>query len=310
MSSSSEKNIMEMQMPTRSSATVLAEGFISHLAPIRPAEGHKGTFGRVLIWAGSEGMAGAAQMCATSALRSGVGLVHVFVPENLYLPMFLSLPQAILHMTPTESEQTQAAIAELLETMDACVIGPGLVPQDRMLTEGLLVAARQAKRLVIDAGALTAIAGARDVFADVFRERRSMGLEPAVFTPHPGEFSHLMPGWNPAEREEGAMLFSREWGVVTVLKGYQTVVCTPDGECYINPTGNDGLAKGGSGDVLGGMIGSFQAQGLTSRDAALAGVYLHGLAGDFAAATLGKRYMQPTDLFSFFTEAFRRTRWE
>ncbi len=302
--------LLQNEIPTSPSVRILEMDAISRLAPVRPAEGHKGTFGRILIWAGSEGMAGAAYLCAASALRSGVGLAHVLVPDALMLPMFLSLPQAILHAIPTEPEPAVTAISGLLSTMDACVIGPGLRPQDKVVTEGLFVAARLAKRLVIDAGALTAVAGARDVFADFFRERISLGLEPAVFTPHPGEFARLIPGWNPQDREEGALAFSKAWGVITVLKGHQTVVCTPDGECYSNPTGNDGLAKGGSGDVLGGMIGSFQAQGLSSRDAALAGVYLHGLAGDIAAQTLGRRYMQPTDLFANFTEAFRRARWE
>ena len=119
-----------------------------------------------------------------------------------------------------------------------------------------------------------------------------------------------MPAWDKNYRIGGAKAASVEWNVVLVLKGHQTVICTPAGACYINSTGNDGLAKGGSVDVLSGLIGSFLAQGMSPGNAAAAGVYLHGLAGDYAAAALGRRYMQPTDLFGFFSEAFRHCKWD
>ncbi len=299
-----------MSPPVDNSARYLDESLVSRLAPVRPKDGHKGTFGRILIWAGSEGMTGAAYMCAMAALRSGVGLVHMMVPENLIMPMFLSIPQAITHKIPQTPEGIIRVLSSLLPMVDACVVGPGLPIHDSCVTEGLVYAAKNAKNLVVDAGALTVIASARDVFSDVFSGRLEDGLSPAVFTPHPGEFLRLVPDWDTADRVPGASAFARNWRVVTVLKGHQTVICTPDSACYLNSTGNDGLAKGGSGDVLCGMIGSFCAQGLSPVDAACAGVYLHGMSGDFAASALGKRYMQPTDLFSFFTEAFSHCRWE
>ena len=255
-------------------------------------------------------MAGAAYMCAMAALRSGVGLVHLMIPENLTVSLFLSIPQAITHAIPHSPEGVIRLLSSLLPTMDTFVMGPGLPTHDPAVTEGIMYAAETARNLIVDAGALTVIAGAKDVFADVFAKRTASGLPPAVFTPHPGEFLRLQPGWNQTDRLSGAHSFAQAWHVVLVLKGHQTIVCTPAGECYINSTGNDGLAKGGSGDVLCGMIGSLAAQGLSAADSACAGVFLHGMAGDFAASVLGRRYMQPTDLFSFFTEAFSRCRWE
>ena len=310
MSSVSSNNPFLVNQPVDQSARYLDESFVARLAPIRPKDGHKGTFGRLLIWAGSEGMAGAAYMCAMAALRSGVGLVHIMVPENLTIPMFLAIPQAITHKIPQTPEGIIRVLSSLLPQVDACVVGPGLPTHDPSVTEGLVNLVKNAKNLIVDAGALTVIAGARDVFLDVFSGRMEDGLPPAIFTPHPGEFSRLVPDWDIADRVPGASSFAGTWRVVTVLKGHQTVVCTPDKACYLNSTGNDGLAKGGSGDVLCGMIGSFCAQGLSPVDAACAGVFLHGMSGDFAASALGKRYMQPTDLFSFFTEAFSHCRWE
>lgn len=289
---------------------LLDAAFIEDLAPARPAEGHKGTFGNLLVWAGSEGMFGAAYMCAAAACRSGVGLVHLWIPRDLVAQMFLVLPQAVSHPVPESFSEMREELSVILPKMNACVIGPGLGTEDVSVRDGILYMAANARELIVDAGALTVIAREPEVFGPVFRDRAGKGFPPAVFTPHPGEFSRLVPGWDRNDRVRGARSFAAEWNVVLVLKGHHTVVATPAGECYINSTGNDGLAKGGSGDVLSGMIGSFAAQGLSPRDAAAAGVYIHGLAGDLAADRLGKRYMQPTDLPSFFTEAFRRCRWE
>jgi NAD(P)H-hydrate epimerase len=310
MSTVSSDTPFRISQPDDSSARYLDENYVARLAPVRPKDGHKGTFGRILIWAGSEGMAGAAYLCAMAALRSGVGLVHLMVPEDLMMPMFLSIPQAITHKIPQTPEGIIRVLASLLPTVDACVVGPGLPTHDPSVTEGLVYAAKNAKNLIVDAGAITVIAGAQNVFIDVLSGRLEDGLAPAIFTPHPGEFLRLVPDWDTSNRISGASDFAVTWRVVTVLKGHQTVICTPDHVCYLNSTGNDGLAKGGSGDVLCGMIGSFCAQGLPPADAACAGTFLHGMSGDFAASALGKRYMQPTDLFSFFTEAFSHCRWE
>lgn len=292
------------------SAASIDRDFVAKIALPRPADGNKGTFGSLLVWAGSPGMAGAAYMCANAACRSGVGIVHLWISRELMTPMFLSLPQAIAHPVPDDFPAAREELSALLPRMSSVVIGPGLDISETSVRDGILYMAGNAKTLVVDAGALAVIAREPDVFAPVFTQRISRGLTPAVFTPHPGEFARLVPGWQKEDREGGAKAFADAWKVVLVLKGHKTVVCTQAGECYINSTGNDGLAKGGSGDVLSGLIGSFMAQGLPPGDAAAAGVYLHGLAGEYAAKALGKRYMQPTDLFAFFTDAFRYVRWE
>ena len=284
--------------------------FVAKLVLPRPADGNKGTFGSLLVWAGSPGMAGAAYMCASAACRSGVGIVHLWIARELMTPMFLCLPQVITHAIPEDLSRRKKELSALLPRMTSVVIGPGLDISESSVRDGILFMAENAKTMVVDAGALSVIAREPDIFAPVFAQRIARGLPPAVFTPHPGEFARLVPDWQKEDRENGAKAFADAWKVVLVLKGHKTVVCTQAGECYINSTGNDGLAKGGSGDVLSGLIGSLMAQGLTPGDAAAAGVYLHGLAGDYAAKALGRRYMQPTDLFAFFTDAFRYVRWE
>jgi len=290
--------------------TPIDRNFVGKLAPLRPKDGHKGTFGSLLVCAGSPGMSGAAYFCANAACRSGVGIVHLWISSDLVTPMFLSLPQAIAHPIPANFSEVREELSALLPSMSAVVIGPGLDTADETVRDEILYAAEHAKNLLVDAGALTVIAREPDIFAPIFAGRLVQGLPPAVFTPHPGEFARLVPGWDKEARETGAKAFAALWKVVLVLKGHKTLVCSPAGECYINSTGNDGLAKGGSGDVLSGLIGSLLAQGMLPRDAAAAGVYLHGLAGDYAATALGRRYMQPTDLFAFFTDAFRYVRWE
>ena len=294
----------------QSSVIVLDRNYIAGLAPARPADGHKGTFGSILVWAGSPGMAGAAYMCANAAGRSGVGLVYIWIPRELMTPMFLSMPQAITHPVPEDFALVQKELSDFLPKVRSVVVGPGLSVSAPTTRDAVLYMAEHAANIVVDAGALSVIAREPAIFAPVFVGRTARGLPPAVFTPHPGEFAGLVPGWSKEDREQGAKTFADSWKVVLVLKGHKTLVCTPAGECYINSTGNDGLAKGGSGDVLSGLIGSFLAQGMSPADASSAGVYLHGLAGDYAAAALGKRYMQPTDLFAFFTDAFRHVRWE
>jgi len=288
----------------------LNRDFVMKLAPARPADSHKGTFGSLLVWAGSSGMGGAAYMCANSACRSGVGIVHLWINRELITPMFLALPQAISHPVPDDPDVSREELSALLPHMTAAVIGPGLNITESAVRDQILYMAEHVRNLVVDAGALSVIAREPDVFAPVFADRISHGLLPAVFTPHPGEFSRLVPGWEKEDRELAPKAFAELWKVILVLKGHKTVVCTPAGEYYINSTGNDGLAKAGSGDVLSGLIGSLLAQGLTPLDAAVSGVYLHGLAGDLAAAALGRRYMQPTDLYAFFTDAFKYVRWE
>ncbi len=284
--------------------------FVAAIRPERPKNGHKGTFGSLLVWAGSEGMAGAAYMCAESAARSGVGIVHLYLPEPLIAPLLIMLPQAVSHKIPETAEEAGEDLSALLPGMNACAAGPGLDTSGPQVRDILLYMTEHAGTIVLDASALTLISREPQIFRAAFLARKEKKLPPAVLTPHPGEFSRLLPGWNKEDRLSAPGTFSRDWNTVLVLKGYETTVFLPGGECYINSTGNDGMAKGGSGDVLTGLIGSLMAQGLSPADAALAGVYLHGLAGDLTACELGRRSMQPTDLSARYTEAFRRVKWE
>ena len=284
--------------------------FVAAIRPERPMDGHKGTFGNLLVWAGSEGMAGAAFMCAEASARSGAGIVRLYLPRPLILPLLIMLPQAVSHAIPGTAEEAREDLSALLPKIDACAVGPGLDPSDIIVRDILLYMAEHAERIVLDASALTVISREPEVFRPVFLARKEKGLAPAVLTPHPGEFSRLVPGWNKEDRLLAPKTFSRDWNTVLVLKGYETTVFLPGGECYINSTGNDGMAKGGSGDVLTGLIGGLLAQGVSPADAATAGVFLHGLAGDLAVGKLGRRSMQPTDLSACFTEAFRRVKWE
>lgn len=285
-------------------------GFVQAIRPERPVDGHKGTFGNLLVWAGSEGMAGASFLCAEAAARSGVGIVHLYLPRPLIMSLLILLPQAVSHAVPETAEEAREDLSALLPKMNACAAGPGLDPASSTGRDILLYMTEHARKIVLDASALTMISREPDLFRAAFLARKEKGLPAAVLTPHPGEFSRLLPGWNKEDRLSAPGAFSRAWNTVLVLKGYETTVFLPGGECYINSTGNDGMAKGGSGDVLTGLIGSLMAQGLSPADAALAGVYLHGLAGDLTAGELGRRSMQPTDLSARFTEAFRRVKWE
>lgn len=262
---------------------VLTVSAAARRLPTRPPEGHKGTFGHVLVVAGSPGKSGAAVLAAMGALRAGAGLVTVAAPALLAPLLAVKLNEAMTLALP-ESETGAlgaGAAARLLEEAarrDVLVVGPGLGVEPetaRVISELLGALERPA---VVDADGLTAFAGrARDLRADAAR----------VLTPHPGEMARLL-GCSIADvqrdRVETARELANRSGAVVVLKGARTVVAEPaeDGRglVYINPTGSPALASGGSGDVLAGIVGALLAQGVDPLDAAALGVYLHGAAGD------------------------------
>ncbi len=279
-------------------------------APSRPIDGHKGTFGRLLIWGGSPGMSGSVCMAAKAALRSGVGIVLVSSPAEIAAPLLTFAPEVLTRRDEGDPSMRTAALIDESRSTGAVLAGPGLDPDDPFTGAAVLGLIRSAPRLVLDAGALTAASRDLPLFRSALRDRRAEGMESPVLTPHPGEFSRINPGWDLRDRTEGARSYAVENSVTLVLKGHDSVISLPDGECYINPTGNDGLAKGGSGDILGGLIGGFLAQRISVPAAVCSAVYFHGLAADFCAEALGKRYMQPTDLFSFLTESYRSCGWE
>lgn len=278
---------------------------VAAMLPQRSFDAHKKSCGRVLVVAGSVGMTGAAALCAQSALRAGAGTVLLAVATSLNdifeqkLTEVMTVP---MPETASRSLSVDAAdkILELCDSFDVLALGPGL-----SLDESTAALARELVRnagppLVLDADGLNAVAGE----ARVLEERRS----PTIITPHSGELARLA-GTSAdeiqADRLGAAKGAARRWGVVTVLKGAGTI--TSDGDrCAINTTGNAGLATAGTGDVLTGIIASLIAQGADAYDAAVAGVYVHGLAGDLAAAKLTGRCVVASDVLSFLPKAFGR----
>ncbi len=269
----------------------------------REPSAHKGQFGHVLVLAGSTGFAGAACLAADAALRSGSGLVTLGVPSSLLPVVAAKLTACMTH--PFREVPCGAlavgALPEVLAFAERCTIvalGPGI---GRHRSTAKLVHAlirSLGKPLVIDADGLNALEGE----AAVLKEARA----PVVVTPHPGEMARLtgLPTHEiQARRADVATAFARQHSVVVALKGHQTVVA--DGrETYVNDTGNPGMASGGTGDVLAGLVAGLLAQGLEPFPATCLAVHLHGLAGDLAAAEAGAPAVTATDLLDCLGRAF------
>jgi len=271
--------------------------FIKDMLPERDKDTHKGTYGRVGVIAGSRGMTGAPYLTSMACLRAGSGLVYTIVPEGISSILAVKLVEAIIK--PVSDKNTGAftldSIAEIekiIEDMDVLAIGPGMgIDEERVeLVKHILLNFNGP--VVLDADGLNCIS---KVGLNIFNKRRF----PTVITPHPGEFSRLL-GVSTKEiqdnRVEYAKYVSTNYGIVTVLKGANTVVSSPKGEVYINTTGNPGMATAGSGDVLTGMITSFIGQGIDSYKASILGVYCHGLAGDIAKEEKGEYGMIARDI--------------
>ena len=264
--------------------------FVRRSLPRRDPEGHKGTFGKVLCVCGSVGYTGAPIFAGRGAVRTGSGLVFLAVPESVWPVAAVKSDEAMPFPVP-EAEGRLSLLAEepirrRAESCDAVLIGCGLGrgwPTDALVRNLLTIE----KPLVLDADGLNALSGREELL-----QKRAA---PTILTPHEGEFLRLGGGLS-AGREAAAAAFSEKYGVYLVLKGHRTVVAAPDGRLAVNGTGNSGMAKGGSGDVLAGMILSLLGQGCEAFAACCAGVWLHGRAGDLAAADKGERGMTPTDL--------------
>jgi hydroxyethylthiazole kinase-like uncharacterized protein yjeF len=262
----------------------------------RAPDAHKGTFGHLLVVGGSRGKTGAVALASRAALRSGAGLATAATAASQQ-PIVAAL--GLEHMTEALPEVPGASIARaagerilaLSGTMDAVALGPGLslAEESQALARDLVAAVP--RPMVVDADALSALAGHLDCLKGT--------AGPRLLTPHPGEMARML-GVSIAEvqadRIERARDVAGTYGVWLALKGAGTVVATPDGRVAINPTGNPGMAKGGSGDVLTGMAGAFLARGLAPGDALVAAVYLHGLAGDLARETHGEEGMLAGDI--------------
>ena len=271
------------------------------LAP-RPDDAHKGTMGTLLSICGCYGMAGACLLSSKAALRSGVGLLKCALPKSIYPIAAVSIWESVyLPLEETPDGKTAAANLPFLrgQAADAVLIGCGMSVCDdtRALVRGFLEACD--KPLLLDADALNCLADDPSVLRRV--------KAPVVITPHPAEMGRLLgvsAGEVNADREMTAKRFAADYGVIVVLKGAGTVTAAPDGRAVINTTGNSGMATGGSGDVLAGICASLLTQGGEPFACAAAAVYLHGLAGDLAAARLGKISMLPTDLLDALPQAF------
>ncbi|CAN5625393.1 hypothetical protein BH09PLA1_BH09PLA1_14890 [soil metagenome] len=260
--------------------------------PERPIDGHKGTFGRVLIVGGSNLMVGAPVLAGTAALRMGSGLVQIAVPRSILA--------ASLSITPELIGVSGGQVLRAAERADAIVVGPGLGTSEsaKRHVRKLL---RLAKPMVVDADALNVIAAGKSWPTEVKAS--------AVLTPHPGEMQRLakflglkeVPSDAPG-RIEIAGAAARTFGQIVVLKGHRTVV-TDGGRVYVNQTGDSSLSKAGTGDVLSGMIGSLIGQGMKLFDAACAAVYLHGRAGEIAGKKLGRRSVLARDVIDALPQA-------
>ncbi len=263
-------------------------------------QSNKGDMGKLLLVCGSWGMAGACVMAAKAALRCGVGLLQIAVEERLYPILAQAVPQAVFLVLDWENrrEESEQALLDALEKCTACVMGCGLGERSELLCP--LVFSHCRRPMVADADAIN------------FLSRHPGFLEnvsiPLVLTPHPGEMARLCDDSIPeiqSDRLGAAQQKARETGTVVALKGAATVIASPDGRCAVNPTGNPGMAKGGSGDVLAGMAGAFLSQGVAPFETAVLAAYLHGRAGDLCAEKYTQRAMLPTDLVDVLPEVFR-----
>ena len=272
--------------------------------PDRPPDGHKGTFGHVLIIAGSRGMSGAAALAGCSALRGGAGLVTVAVPESI-VPIVAAIEPSYLTLPLPEDADgriaagARAVIEPRLKSVDAVAIGPGWGQSDALRLFAAELYRTLPGPLVVDADALNLLAGSPDQLQE--------HVGPRVLTPHPGEFARLT-GSDTAtvqqNREPMAREFASRHGVVLLLKGRRSII-TDGAELHLNPTGNSGMGTGGTGDVLTGLIAALLAQGLSPLDAARTGAYLHGLAGDLAAADLSEPGLIASDLPRYLCQAWQ-----
>ena len=262
------------------------------ILPDRDDFAHKGDFGKILLLCGSRGYTGAAALAAMGALRSGAGLVFLGVPESIYAIEAVKLTESIVFPLPDENGMLSGAavpqILERLPRMDAVLIGPGLGQSAGTLAAVKAVLEGFDGPVVVDADGINILAAHKDIL----RGRAAS----TILTPHDGEFARLG-GVIGNDRAAAAENMARQLGCIMLLKGHETVI-TDGVETYINHTGNPGMAVGGSGDVLAGILVSLLGQGIAPLDAAACGAWLHGAAGDLCAARMGQYGMLPGDMVS------------
>lgn len=270
---------------------------VSRIIKPRKSSSHKGSFGHVLLVAGSYGMIGAAVLSARGALRSGSGKVTVHTPSSGYTILQQAIPEA---MVSVDSEVKNISAVKNISGFDAIGIGPGIGQSqaacnalDRLIDECRVP-------LVIDADALNILSNKNSWFSRLPKQ--------TILTPHPGEFRRLVGSWRDGEERQRLLkTFSSQTGCVVVLKGPRTAIASPDGLVYFNSTGNPYMATPGSGDVLLGVVASFLGQGMAPIEAAYSAVYVHGLAGDLASA--GGHTILAGEIAGQISESLKRVSW-
>lgn len=259
------------------------------LLPVRRDDSHKGDYGKILLLCGSRGFTGAAALASMGALRSGAGLCYLAVPESIYAIEAVKVTEAVvMPMADRDgmlSREAIPAIRDLLPKMDAVLFGcgSGIGPDTEKILEVLL---KEVKcPLILDADGITLVSKHKDILRD--------RICPTILTPHDGEFARLHPEDLP--REQQTMTMAKDLGCVLLRKGHRTLITDGD-TCYCNRSGNPGMAVGGSGDVLSGIIVSLVGQGMEPLEAATCAAWFHGRAGDLCAEEIGQRGMLPGDM--------------
>lgn len=269
---------------------ILNHQSVLSLLPDRDPWGHKGTFGKILLLCGSRGFTGAAYLAAMGALRTGAGLTFLGVPEGIYAIEAVKLNEPVVFPLPDEdgklSEEAISEILGRLHNMDAVLIGPGLGQSEGTFEVVKAVLEHAQCPVVLDADGINVISRHKDIL----RGRK----HPTILTPHDGEFLRFA-GKIGTDRMEAAAKAAEQFNCIVLLKGHET--CITDGKVgYLNCTGNPGMAVGGSGDLLAGMIAALLGQGIAPLEAAACAAFLHGAAGDLCAQKLGQYAMLPTDM--------------
>ena len=269
--------------------------------PKRSPDTHKGDYGRDFILAGSIGYTGAPLMAAEAALKTGAGLVYLGVPDSIYSITAIRCTEVMPLPMPCDEDgivswNAKEPVAEMLRKCDICLAGPGMgkTYQTRYLLE--MIIRSENCRTVLDADGINGICENIDILKEA--------AKPVILTPHVGEFARLG-GDISVGRVQAARSFAKEYNCILVLKGHRTVTALPDGRVFVNTTGGPALAKGGSGDVLAGMITALAGQGIPAEKAAVNAVYLHGLAGDICAEELGEYSVTATDVIAAIAKAVK-----
>ena len=269
---------------------ILDHNQVMQLLPTRSVDAHKGSFGKILLLCGSRGYTGAAALAAMGALRSGAGLVYLAVPESIYAIEAVKLTEPVIYPVFDENgmyaPSSVEKILSIAQEKNAILIGSGMGQSAGTLAATKAVLENYPGPVVLDADGINVMKAHKDVL----RGRPY----PTILTPHPGEFQRFTGNYSD-DRIAIASELAMELGVIVLLKGHKTVI-TDGVSCYINPTGNPGMATGGSGDVLSGIIVSLLGQGLKPLEAAACGAWLHGAAGDICASEIGQYGMIPSDM--------------